>query len=128
MHLAYKHLDSRLRIAELTVGQWTGVVLGLVLALAWGFYLCPFGGYVAMGTAIYLGGIPIAAVFLASQTEFNLGLLLRSAVAWRRTDGRYAPGPGDEHPGYQITEPPATRSARGPLPTVDFDLEALWDS
>jgi hypothetical protein len=128
MNAAYKHLDSKLHIGELTVLQWIGLFAGAITALVYGMYLSPFGHMLTLVTAIYLGGIPIAAVFLASMSEFDLSLLLRSAVRWHRTDARYVPGPGAPTPGYRLTEAPedARRAERDRV--AELDLTTLWES
>ena len=128
MNIAYKHLDTKLRIAELTIGQWLGVLVGIALGLVWGVYLSPFGIYLTLFSAIYLGGIPVGAMFLASVTEFDLWLLLRSAMRWRRREGRFVPGPG-------ALEPRLRRSRRRPMTTAndaagvpaDLDPASLWE-
>jgi hypothetical protein len=124
---AYKHLDSKLRIAELTVGQWIGIFIGVVLALMYGYFVHPFGTMLTLVSAVYVGGIPVAASLLAGFSEFDLWLLLRSAVRWRRRDGRYLPGPGLVTDGYRLLIPVAElrraeRAARSAL-----DPAELWE-
>ena len=123
MNPAYKHLDAKLRIAELTLGQWAGVILGALVGLFFGLYLSPFGPIPSLILAIYLGGLPAGAVFVASFSEFDLWLLVRAAWQWRRRDGRYIAGPGQRTEGYRIfeatTELPVSRMD-------DLDLAVLW--
>lgn len=128
MHnVAYKHLEARLRIAELTITQWLGVLAGVGLAIGWGMYVSPFGAYVTLVSAIYLGGIPAAAAFLASVTEFDLWLLVSCAWHWRRDDGCYLPGSGELLDGYVVHDDERRqRSKRRTAP--ELDLGALWDS
>lgn len=127
MNVAYKHLDAKLRVADLTIGQWLGVIAGVVLAFVWGVYLSPFGAYVTLLSAIYLAGIPIGATLLASVTEFNLWLLIRSALRWRRSGGRYVPGPGESPRGYVVREDVAeVEAARDRLEVADLDPSSLW--
>ena len=127
MNVAYKHLESKLRIGELTVGQWAGLLCGVGLAIGWGLYLSPFGAYLTLLSSIYLGGIPAAAAFLASLSEFDFWMLVRCALAWRRAEGRFAPGAGELASGYvvsaEVTAALAPDSALG-----EPDLEGLWDS
>jgi hypothetical protein len=129
MNVAYKHLDSKLRIAELTVVQWVGVLLGVGIAALWGFLLSPFGDYLTLISAIYLGALPSGAALLAGFTEFDLWLLVRSAVRWRRLEGRFAPGPGGGTRGYVLREEDddggGTAQAR-PRPR-ELDLQSLWE-
>jgi hypothetical protein len=129
MNVSYKHLDSKLRIADLTIGQWLAVLAGVALAIVWGLYVSPFGATITMTSAIYLGAIPIGAAFLANVTEIDPLLLIRSAIAWRRLRGHFAPGSGDEARGYVVREERRDSGARrrrpgdevGPLPAF------LWE-
>jgi hypothetical protein len=129
VNVAYKHLDTKLRIAELTVGQWGGVLLGVGIAALWGLLLSPFGDYLTLISAVYLGALPAGAALLAGYTEFDLWLLVRSAVRWRRLEGRFAPGSGGGSRGYVLRE--GDDDERGaaqarPRPR-ELDLQSLWE-
>src|ERR1700679_616848 len=111
MNLAYKHLNTKLKIGEFTVGQWAVVFIGLLLMLTWGFYLSPFSPYLTLITAVYLGGVPISLAFLSTLAELNLWRFGKSAWEWGVAHGRYAPGPGAPSKGYTIVpDPRAQRS------------------
>jgi hypothetical protein len=129
MNVAYKHLDSKLRIGELTIGQWAGVGLGVVIAGAWALYVRPpIGTTLTAVTAVYLGALPAGAALLASASEFNLFLILTSALRWRRRERRYIPGPGSGARGYVLEEDPTPAAARAARPAVaDLDISALWE-
>jgi hypothetical protein len=129
MNPAYKHLDAKLKVHELTLGQWAGAALGVGVGLLWGLLLSPFGLYVTLASAIYVGGIPAGAVFLASVTEFDAWLILRSALRWRRGDGLFVPGPGPESRGYVVRPDPTTEAAEnGRRPVEDIDLATFWEA
>jgi|SRR5450755_4681285 hypothetical protein len=123
MNAAYRHLESKTRIAELTLGQWAGIVLGVLVAVAFAVVLKPFSGYVNFAVGIYIGGLPAAAVFLASISEVDFWLLGRSAMRFHRADGRYLPGPGQRARGYTIHTAARATDGGGRL-----DLGALWDT
>lgn len=125
VNLAYKHLDAKLRIADLTVGQWLGVFAGGVIAVVYGSYVHPFGTMLNLVSAVYLGGLPAAVALLAGLSDFDLPLLLRSAVEWRNADGRYLAGPGTPTPGYRVLETQATSDYAG-NGLAQLDLEQLW--
>jgi hypothetical protein len=127
VNVAYKHLEAKLRIGELTVGQWGGLLAGVGLAICWGLYLSPFGAYLTLLSAIYLGGIPAAAAFLASLSEFDFWLLVRSALAWRRAEGRYLAGPGEQASGYLVLREQIPRELAFP-DEAGLELEGLWES
>lgn len=129
MNVAYKHLDSKLRIAELSIGQWIGVLLGVGCGLSWGVYLSPFGPTVTFTVGIYVAALPIGAVFLAAVTDFDPFLALRSAVSWRQREGRFVPGPGESARGYAIAPDPVTSSAKNTAASVaELDFASLWEA
>jgi hypothetical protein len=128
MNVAYKHLESKLRLAfDLTIGQWGGIIISVLLGLGWAFYVSPFGGYVTMFTTVYLAGIPAGAVFLLSAANFNVWLHIKALSRHRRSIGRYVPGPGASASGYAI-EPDAREELTGrELDDVpEMDLAELW--
>jgi hypothetical protein len=128
VNAAYKHLDAKLRLAELTIGQWLGVLTGAGLGLVWALYVSPFGTDLTLVIALYIAGIPAGAAILAGVTELNLWLLLRSAVAWRRASGQYIGGAGDAMLGYVLSEDRDERAARHANGRVtELDLAALWE-
>jgi hypothetical protein len=129
MNIAYKHLDSKLRIGELTIGQWLAVALGVAIAGGWVLYVHPpLGATLTAITAVYLGALPAGAALLASSSEFNIVLILRSAIRWRRHRWRFVPGPGNRLRGYVLHQDPANlpRDERRPA-VVDLDITALWE-
>lgn len=127
MNVAYKHLNAKLRIGELTTGQWASVLLGIVLMLSWGFYLSPLSTYPTIITAVYVGGVPIALAMLASYAELNVWRYTRMALVWVRVDGTYAAGPGDEIRGYRLTPDPRGHHSARRNTSIPLDLPGLWD-
>jgi hypothetical protein len=129
MNSAYKHLEAKLRIGELTIGQWAGLFVGAMTALLWGMYGSPFGTTMTIFTSCYLGGLPATLIFLATLSDFDLWLLVRSAVRWRREEGRYLAGPGPAPHGYRVSpEPVDERRLQSGEQIADLDLAALWES
>jgi hypothetical protein len=128
VNTAYKHLDSKLRVAELSVGQWIAVLAGLVLGIVWGVYISPFGTTITTISAVYLGAVPGGAALFASLTEFDPVLVVRSALAWRRLEGRFVPGPGDSASGYTVFEDRREREGReARRKAAEVDLASLWE-
>ena len=70
------------------------------------------------------GGLPVAAGFVASQTEFDLGAVVLSALRWRRAEGRFVPGPG-ACDGYVVASEHEERGGDGE-PLAVLDSELLW--
>jgi hypothetical protein len=126
VNVAYKHLETRLRIAELTLWQWASIGTGLAVALIWALYVSPFGPSVTLFSAVYLGGIPAAAAWLASEAEFDLFLRIRSMWHWRKRRDRYIPGPETDPEGYRLTVPEAEAEPSMNGHFADLDLAALW--
>ena len=122
---AYKQLEAKTRIADLTLGQWVGVVTGVLSALVVIAWLRPFGTYVNLVLGVYLGGIPVTIALVVSVGEFDVWRLVRAAWRWWRTDGRYGAGPGGSARGYQITGAEPSRATIG---ATAIELERLWDS
>lgn len=123
MNVAYKHLDAKLRIAELTVGQWIGVLLGVGAAVGWGLYMSPFGPTLTLTSAVYVAVLPAGAAVLGNATELNPALLLRSALAWRQREGRFMPGPGASAHGYVVG---GESRGEGAHTAADLDVGSLW--
>ncbi len=126
MNPAPAHLEAKLRFGwDFTIGQIAAMVGGILIGFAWANWLSPLHGIGAAVTGVYVGGLPVAAGFIASQTEFDLGAVVASAVRWRRAEGRFVAGPGTPL-GYRVL---AEHSADGDgeRPAV-LDAELLWGS
>ncbi|MGN6167992.1 MAG: hypothetical protein ACTHQQ_07440 [Solirubrobacteraceae bacterium] len=127
MNPAPAHLEAKLRFGwDLTVGQIAAMVAGLLLGLAWANWLSPVHGIAAAVTGVYIGGLPVAAAFVASQTEFDLWALVSSALRWRRAEGRFTPGPGTLTSYVVLADEDKGESGEGALGLLD--AEALWSS
>lgn len=124
--VSYRHLDSKLRLGELTFGQWGCVAAGVLAAIGYALYLHPFGPYLTLATAVYLAGIPALLALIASLYEVRLGLIARSIVRHLREEGRYLPGPGEDSHGYVLL--PAEQLDEGAATSErSFEAEGLWE-
>jgi hypothetical protein len=95
MNPAPAHLEAKLRFGwDFTIGQIVAMIGGILIGFAWANWLSPIHGIGGAVTGVYIGGLPVAAGFVASQTEFDLGAVVLSASRWRRADGRFLAGPG----------------------------------
>jgi len=125
MNPAPTHLEAKLRFGwDFTVGQIAAMIAGILIGFAWANWISPIRGIGGAVSGVYVGGLPVAAGFIASQTEFDLWSVLCSAVRWRRVGGRFVPGAG-EVAGYLVTveaEQPGARERE--LAVLDTDL--LW--
>ena len=126
MNPAFRHLESKLRFGDFTVPQLAGLAVGVATAIVWSLYLSPFGLAITLVSATYMGAVPATALFVASVSDFDVSLIVRSAARWRSSPGRFLPGPGTTAQGYVLAADPdharaADRADR------NIDLEALWD-
>ena len=125
MNPAPAHLEAKLRFGwDFTVGQIAAMVGGILIGFAWANWLSPIHGIGAAVTGVYVGGLPVAAGFIASQTEFDLGAVVVSAVRWRRAVGRFVAGAG-MCTGYIVVSE-HEESGRGEEPLAVLDPELLW--
>jgi hypothetical protein len=119
------HLESKLRFFDLSVGQIAVVFVGVLAGMVWAKFLCPLGGMWAAVSGVYIGALPCLPVLFASQTDFDLGLVVRGAVGWRRREGRFLPGAGGSCTGYRTIDTAAGGGVDSQRLDVDFD--ALWE-
>ena len=125
MNPAPAHLEAKLRFGwDFTVGQIAAMVVGILIGFAWENWLSPIHGIGAAVTGVYVGGLPVAAGFVASQTEFDLGAVVLSALRWRRAEGRFVAGPG-ACTGYVVSSEHEERGGDGE-PLALLDSELLW--
>jgi hypothetical protein len=125
VNLAFKHLEAKLRFADLSIGQWAAVLGGVLFAFVFAEYLSPVRGLGGAIIGVYLGAIPASAAFFASLSEFDLWGLIGAAIRWRRRDGRYVPGSGDTARGYVLLTDGAD-APNGEPGSLDLELDALW--
>jgi hypothetical protein len=118
------HLEAKLRFGwDFTIGQIAAMVCGILIGFAWANWISPLHGIGGAVTGVYVGGLPVAAGFIASQTEFDLGAVVTSAVRWRRAEGRFVAGVGT-CAGYRVIEENGAKSDGDPLAVLDAEL--LW--
>src|ERR1019366_4010453 len=95
MNPAPAHLEAKLRFGwDFTVGQIAAMVAGILIGFAWANWLSPIHGIGAAVTGVYVGGLPVAAGFVAAPAECAGGAVVLCAGRWRRTGGRFRPGAG----------------------------------
>jgi hypothetical protein len=124
MNPAPAHLEAKLRFGwDFTVGQIAAMIVGILIGFAWANWLSPIRGIGAAITGVYVGALPVAAAFVASQTEFDLWASLSSAARWRRASGRFVPGAGDVS-GYVVLDD--ERNAGGDSHAGILDVASLW--
>jgi len=128
VHIAPAHLESKLRFFwDLSVGQLAAAFAGIMLGFAWAKFVSPVHGMWAAMSGAYIAALPVIPVFVASQTEFDLGGLVVGAIRWRRLEGRYVPGVGEAACGYAPLIDGAGVAAGDVAGGLELDLEALWE-
>ncbi len=124
MNPAPAHLESKLRFGwDFTVGQIAVMFCGVLVGFAWVNWLSPIHGIAGAVCGVYIGGLPVAAGLVASQTEFDLWATLLAAARWRRADGRFTPGPaaGSGYVVLRDADEPRADEMLG-----EFDADTLW--
>ncbi len=126
MNSAYKHLDARLRLAGLALGQWVAVGVGVILAIVWGKYLSPFSHTLTFFTSFYMAGLPVTLALVANQSDFDVWIYARSWWRWRAGHDRYPAGPGPARDGYVLDPPPEPDPGRAQQRPPILDFQELW--
>jgi hypothetical protein len=75
---------------------------------------------------VYVGGLPVVAGFVASQTEFDLSTVVLAALRWRRAEGRFLPGAGPVTGYALLLDHDERERGEGQLGVLDPD--ALWST
>ena len=102
MNPAFRHLETKLRIGDLTIRQWVTILVGVMIALLYADLIHPFGLMLTLASAVYIGGIPVAIAIVSGSSEFDAWLVLRSAI------GGAAPTTASSR--VPESRPPVTRS------------------
>jgi hypothetical protein len=119
------HLEAKLRFGwDFTVGQIAAMIGGILVGFAWANWVSPVHGIAAAVTGVYVGGLPVAAGFVASQTEFDLGAVVLAGLRWRRAEGRFLPG-GSGSAGYTVIADHDDRADSDDRLGV-LDSDVLW--
>lgn len=126
MNPAFRYLEHKLRIGELTIAQWVAIALGVFAAGVWATQISPFGGWVTAFTSAYMAMVPACVAFVVGATELDIKHELRQFVRWHRTPGRFLSGPGAATDGYVLVADP-TDERRAARETPELDLAQLWD-
>ena len=128
MNPAPAHLEAKLRFGwDFTVGQIAAMIGGILVGFAWANWLSPVHGIGAAVTGVYVGGLPVVAGFVASQTEFDLSAVVRASLRWRRGEGRFLPGAGPVT-GYIVLLDERDEREHGDGARGGLDPEALWST
>ena len=120
MHPTYKHLEDRIRLGGLTLGQWTQLLACGLAAYALSTLL-PLPGSWSLSVAVTVCGLPAAGAIAFMSADFDVLGWARAAVRWRRSPTRYVGTAAVDRAGGDAAVVGISRSARA------FDPESLWD-
>ena len=123
----YKHLEAKLRLGSLSIGQWAQIGVAGAAAAVFGVYVSPLPTGATVFVSIVAAGMPVAASYGAMGLEFSVGDF--GAAAWRywRRPRRYVAGAGELSRGYVVLAEQNASTPDAPEPRVS-DREALWDA
>lgn len=123
----YRHLETPLRIGELSVLQWA--LLLLVGAVS---YVLAFETFLPVWAGATLCSTLVSGTFVGIVVANTFGVrpwtMVRWWWEWRNTEPYYNPGPGADSPGYLVT---ADDRARRSVPAAGRrvgSMSVLWDS
>ena len=122
----YKHLDAKLRLGGLRLGQWLQLILAGGFALVFGMYVSPLAAGPTIALSVFVAGLPVAVSFAALGLEFSVTGFARAAWRWLRAPRRYLPGAGLVPTGYVVgrAERPAENTG---APITASRVAELWD-
>jgi hypothetical protein len=125
-HPTYKHLEAKLRLGSLSLGQWVQIGVAGAASAIFGVYVSPLPTGATTFVSIVAAGMPVAVSYGAMGLEFSVGDF--AVAAWRfwRSPRRYVAGAGQTSAGYIVRCEQAVTAPNGPGPRLS-DREALWD-
>lgn len=103
IHPTYKHLSRQIRLAGLTLTQWTYLVAAGAAAFALS-HLLPFSDTYNLSVAITIAGTPAAATLAGATGETHLFGYIAALIQWRRHATLHEPGRPSRNPsaGYTL--------------------------
>jgi hypothetical protein len=124
IHPTYRYLDRAVRLAGLTLVQWTQLV-GAGLG-AWVLArLLPFSTTYDLSIALSVTGMPVAASLAAGADSVHPMSQLRAVRRWHGQRAIYLPDvAAGAVSGYRLTSEAPLRRTQPPTMT---SLEQLWD-
>ena len=89
MHPTYKHLEDRIRLAGLTLGQWGELAVSGLAAYLLARVL-PLPGSWSISVAVTVCGLPAACAMAMMEHDFDVIGWARAAVRFARAPRRYS--------------------------------------
>lgn len=126
-HSTYKHLEDRIKLSGLTLGQWALLFVGAITAYGVS-KLVPLPGVWPLSLAITVVGIPLSLALAASLSDFSVWALLLAIWRYRRHAQTFLPGiaPDANCPGYVVALPEEAPTDRTSGRRMERNAR-LWD-
>ena len=123
----YKHLEDPVKLAGLSLVQWTQI-LACVIAAYGVSKLLPLPGTWSLSIAVTICGMPAAAAMVAMQADFDVTAYMRAVFRWYRRRTTHQPGanPNQAPVGYHVAALDAPTFAESPVPVFDVRPDELW--
>jgi hypothetical protein len=125
-HPTYKHLEAKLRLGSLALGQWIQIGVAAAVAAVFGVYVSPLPIGPTMFVSIVAAGMPVAVSYGAMGLEFSVGDFAVAAWRYWRSARRYVAGAGEMSLGYIVRCEQTAPAPGAPEPGIR-EREALWD-
>ena len=122
----YKHLEAKLRLGSLSLGQWVQIGVAGAAAAVFGVYVSPLPAGATLFVSIVAAGMPVAVSYGAMGLEFSVGDVAVAAWRYWRSPRRYVAGAGQMSPGYVVRCEETATTPDAPEPRAS-EREALWD-
>ena len=119
MHPTYKHLEARIRLAGLTVGQWAQLLASAVAAYGLAQVLSLPGSW-SISVAVTVCGLPAATAIAVLQHDFD-------GLVWLRAAVRYVRAPDRSRAGAAPTELGPGKDDAAWVTGEALALDRLWD-
>src|SRR5919201_7016885 len=110
-HPTYKHLEAKLRLGTLSLGQWVQITAAGTAAAVFGIYVSPLPTTATIFVSIVGAGLPVALSYGAMGLEFSVAQFARAAWRYWRQPRRFLAGAGQPTTGYLVHADPITTPA-----------------
>jgi hypothetical protein len=122
----YKHLEAKLRLGSLSLGQWVQIGAAGAAAAVFGVYISPLPTGATIFVSIVAAGMPVALSYGAMGLEFSVGDFAVAACRYWRSPRQYVAGAGQTSAGYIVRCEQTATAPDASEPRV-AEREALWD-
>lgn len=128
----YKHLEDRVRLFGLTLGQMASLFVMAMVGILFGLYASPLPPGPTIMVSVLTAGSPVVLAYAVTGRELEVWGTLFAVGRWARSEKHYLPGGGPlPEAGYVVVKPtpPPLAVVRPPEDAVAMrdKLEEVWD-